>query len=312
MKSKDNLLLLQRMTKTKLISYSIIGLFLLALAASFVLPNTYFVERTIVINAAKEKILYQLVNLNEWEDWNPWHETDPKAKIIYEGPTGAVGSRMSWEGPEMGVGEIEIIDIKTNSEIYFRFAVTEPMKLVGQGKLVVSPSTDHYQVSWTMYGPLSSPFERLLGFLLEQRLGSDFNRGLKNLKGFVELEKNPFEQSPPDSLLKTEQLKAEQEKPAQQPVQAPAQKKIEQSQNSGPGETKTGTLEDVDKTEANDDEGSFAAPDKPKKNAEGYSDESETVTTPMESEVTEPVTIPAPESPSTEEKVIPSEQIDYE
>ena len=304
----------------KYFSYAIVAIFILALGVSFVLPSDYFVERSIQIKAPKSKIIYQTVNLNEWEDWNPWHETDPKAEITYEGPTGAVGSRMRWDGPEMGVGEIEIVEIKPDQEVSYRFVIQEPRRLIGQGRINVTSVGNEFLVRWTMFGPLDSPFERLVGILMEQKLGSDFNRGLKNLKGFVELEKNPFEQSPPGSLLKAEQPKLTEEETSSETTevteapQKPVKKTIpEQPESeaekdySGPQSSALQKLEETAPAAVTEQ-----APEAPSSSSDaGTESEEDTIATPMESESTDSVEGSSDKSAEDTAR-IPSGQIDYE
>jgi hypothetical protein len=308
----------------KYFSYAVLALFILALGVSFILPSDYFVERSIQIKAPKNKIIYQIVNLNEWEDWNPWHETDPKAKISYEGPTGAVGSRMRWEGPEMGIGEIEIVAIKPDQEVSYRFVIQEPRRLIGQGRINISSVGDEFLVRWTMFGPLDSPFERLVGILMEQKLGSDFNRGLRNLKGFVELEKNPFEQSPPGSLLKAEQPKlpddelnaedSEVTKTVEQPVKKITPEPTVEVEEKDYSDSQNSALQKLENLKQQQDSANEDKPTPTESNLEGglSSEPEETIATPMESESAESVEAPTKSTSEEESSRIPSGQIDYE
>jgi len=58
----------------------------IALAAIIVLlllfaatkPDTFRVERSVVINASPEKIIPQITDFHKWTDWSPYEKLDPQ------------------------------------------------------------------------------------------------------------------------------------------------------------------------------------------------------------------------------------------
>lgn len=59
------------------------GVVLLILVITFFLPSKVHVERTALIKSSPETA-YQLINnLEEWNQWSPWHRLDPNMKITY-------------------------------------------------------------------------------------------------------------------------------------------------------------------------------------------------------------------------------------
>ena len=72
-------------------------LFSTFLVAGFLLPSTYDVQRSIVINKAVPTIFEEVYYTVNRKKWSPWQATDPNMKIRYAGPEYGVGSQLEWE-----------------------------------------------------------------------------------------------------------------------------------------------------------------------------------------------------------------------
>ena len=69
----------------------VIGLFL---------PTEYTVTRSINIDSTQEKIHKYVGELNNWDKWSPWLESDPTIKVNVGEKTSGVGATQSWEGKD--------------------------------------------------------------------------------------------------------------------------------------------------------------------------------------------------------------------
>jgi effector-binding domain-containing protein len=159
----------------------------LLIVVGLLLPKTAHVERNLVINAAPATVFTVLNGFGQFDRWSPWAGIDPNAKTTYEGPAVGVGAKMSWSGnAEVGTGSQEIVESTPYSHIKVRlgfgdfpgsFLATYALREEGGGtKVIWSFDAD--------YG--SSLMGRYFGLLSDRMLGPDYEKGLAQLKAFVE------------------------------------------------------------------------------------------------------------------------------
>lgn len=153
------------------------------------LPRTVHIERSIDI-AAPPVLVYTLVDgFARFNEWSPWANIDPAGtEYTYSGPETGVGSRMTWtsDNPRVGAGSQEIVasdpyrrvDTRLDfgpegtAQTFFRL---DP--LVPGTRATWGFETDF---GWNLVG-------RYLGFFMfDAALGSDYERGLTNLKRLAE------------------------------------------------------------------------------------------------------------------------------
>ena len=70
----------------------IIGLVVIVVVfvgVGFVLPSTYSVERSVVIDAKPEVIFHQVNTLERWESWTPWSLEAARSSVRGGGSVGA-------------------------------------------------------------------------------------------------------------------------------------------------------------------------------------------------------------------------------
>src|SRR4051812_22680914 len=93
-------------------------------------PPGYDISREISINAPAEKIFPYLNNSKLAEQWGPWTEVDPQAKMIYSGSDEGVGSRTSWDSPgQLGTGSATIVESVANERVGIKLEYTKPMNM---------------------------------------------------------------------------------------------------------------------------------------------------------------------------------------
>jgi hypothetical protein len=170
---------------------SIAGILLIV---AFFVDGKFSISRSIEIERSKTDVLEYVLFLENQQDYSVWYTMDPAIKITQSGEDGTVGfiTRWSSNNDEVGKGEQEITQIIDgvgfDSELRFK----EPMELTAQATVrtkTISPTQS--AVTWTMSGETPYPFNLLSLFIdMDEELGPDLEKGLKNLKKILESENN--------------------------------------------------------------------------------------------------------------------------
>ncbi|MGD9897698.1 MAG: SRPBCC family protein [Calditrichaceae bacterium] len=166
----------------KLTLYVLAGIIALFLVVALFLPSDYRVERTISIEKPVSTVYNQVIDLRNWENWNPWTAMDPDANSVISGPGKGVGSKWAWEGKVLGTGYLNILEAEENKSIKSDLIFLEPQAMKSFDVWEFRPSGNGTQVVWANVGELDYPVGRYFGLFLDQMMGPDFEKGLKNLK----------------------------------------------------------------------------------------------------------------------------------
>ena len=165
-----------------------IGLAVVALIAALLLfaatrPDSFSVERRIVIHATPEKIQPLIADFHRWSEWSPWEKLDPAMKRTFGGPPAGVGSNYSWQGnKDVGSGRMEIKGAAPDS-VSIQLDFIEPFEGHNKTDFLLTPKDGGTEVRWVMFGP--SPFiSKLMGVFvsMDSMIGKDFEKGLAQLK----------------------------------------------------------------------------------------------------------------------------------
>jgi carbon monoxide dehydrogenase subunit G len=151
-------------------------------------PNELLVQRTATINAPPEKIFPLLNDFHAWGSWSPWEKLDPAMKRTYSGPASGQGAVYAWEGNrDVGSGRMELVESTPPSKVGIKLDFLKPFEAHNHTEFTLAPNGNATNVTWTMRGP--SPYmTKLMGifFNMDKMVGSDFERGLANLKAVAE------------------------------------------------------------------------------------------------------------------------------
>jgi len=170
--------LLFRVLLTLLILLAVIG---------FLLPSSAQVERTIVIDAPAAEIFPHLNALRAFHAWSPWSDIDPDTHYQFQGPEQGVGSRMTWQSgnSQVGQGSQEIIDSLPDQRVEMQLEFGD--KGNGTAIFLLEPEGASTRVRWqfsTVFG--WDLFGRYVGLMLDNMIGTAYDKGLKDLKSTVE------------------------------------------------------------------------------------------------------------------------------
>ncbi len=168
-----------------------IGLIVAVLIVPGLLPSSYQVERSILIDHPQKDVFDSLVNLDSWKDWSPWLSKEPSADHQFHGIPGVVGSYTSWKGKDIGEGKQTLIALEAPTYLETQLEFFEPKASKAIGYMKVTPKDKLTEVTWGMRGELSYPLERVVGLFIPSMVSADFEQGLINLKQYLESTAQP-------------------------------------------------------------------------------------------------------------------------
>jgi hypothetical protein len=157
------------------------------LAVSQLMPSTYHVERSVLIQARPDAIHPWIHDLKRWPEWSAWTTAkDPTLEYRYEGSEAGVGAVSKWEGKKMGQGEMTLTESDPQKGVKFNLSF-EQGKYRSIGFFAFEPEGDATKVTWGFDGDVSrNPLDRYFSLLMDKMVGPDFEEGLRNLKQKVE------------------------------------------------------------------------------------------------------------------------------
>ncbi|MDP2226248.1 MAG: SRPBCC family protein [Moraxellaceae bacterium] len=164
----------------------------LLLVVAALRPDTFRVERTVLIKAAPEQVAAQISDFHRWGAWSPWEKKDPAMQRTFSGAASGMGARYSWQGDQnVGSGSMEITSA-TAEKITIQLDFLAPFEAHNIAEFTLRPQAEGTEVSWAMTGPVPF-FARIihLFFDMDKMVGADFEAGLSNLKAFVEAPHSP-------------------------------------------------------------------------------------------------------------------------
>lgn len=150
-------------------------------------PDTFRVERKLLIKASPEKIQAEIDNFQRWKAWSPYEKKDAAMKRTYSGAAAGVGAIYSWQGDaNVGSGRMEVLS-STAQEIRIKLDFLKPFEAHNTAIFTLAPQTDGTEVTWAMEGPVPY-FAKIihLFFNMDKMVGGDFAAGLADLKIVVE------------------------------------------------------------------------------------------------------------------------------
>jgi hypothetical protein len=168
--------------------FVLVALFAVLCAIIAMRPGEFSVTRTATMAAAPAAVFEQVNDLKKWETWSPWAKIDPNAKMTYEGPSTGEGSKASWDGnSNVGAGTMTITESKPSELIRMRLDFVRPMEGTSDVEFTFKPEGDQTAVSWSMSGKNNFIAKAIgLVFDCEAMIGTEYEKGLANLKSIVE------------------------------------------------------------------------------------------------------------------------------
>ncbi len=150
-------------------------------------PDSFRVQRTVLINAPPDKVFPLINDIKAWNVWSPYEKKDPAMKRMYGAVTAGKGATYAWDGDKnVGQGRIEMIE-SGPQKIVIKLDFLKPFEAHNMGEFLLEPKGDSTSVTWATYGP--SPYiSKVVGTFIniDDMIGRDFEKGLADLKAAAE------------------------------------------------------------------------------------------------------------------------------
>jgi len=166
---------------------TVCSLMIILALAGFVLPQKQHVERSTDISATAEEIYPYLASPKLFGEWSPWSKIDPNMKVQYTGPAMGKGAGMAWQSEEQSVGSgtWQIVDAVENKSLSVEMDFNEQGTASSFFRL--DPKDSKTQVTWGFDTDAGmNPLMRWVGLLMDKMVGSEYEKGLAELKVLME------------------------------------------------------------------------------------------------------------------------------
>lgn len=172
----------------KVVGLIVAAVILFVLIAGIFVSKTYHLEKDITINAPREKVWGNVNSLHAAEKWSPWLESDPSAKITYEGTDGTVGAIYKWNGnKEMGSGTQTLTKVESPSRVESHLHFIEPFEGEADAYIQLTDQGNGTKAAWGFDTKYPYPMNVMLLFVnMDEMMGAHYNRGLEKLKSLSE------------------------------------------------------------------------------------------------------------------------------
>ncbi|WP_338052525.1 SRPBCC family protein [Rhodoferax lacus] len=175
------------MSMVTLVLWAVLALVGLVLVVAAGRPDTFRVERSLLLPASGEQVLAQLQDFRRWAAWSPWEHIDPTMQRSYSGLDSGVGAVYAWTATgKAGAGRMQIREVEAQ-RLLIQLDFSKPFVAHNMVEFTWSPQGTDTQLHWAMYGP--SPFvSKLMGlvFNMDKMIGRDFEKGLANLAAVLQ------------------------------------------------------------------------------------------------------------------------------
>ena len=169
-------------------------LIILLIIVAIILVIPLFFPATVEFSASKEiavspaQAFVNIATYTQRIKWDPWLPMDPDAQWTVEAKPGYVGSLYTWNGKKVGNGQEKVDSVVFGKYIAanLRFGKNTVGSLV---QWRFEPAGSGTSVTWSFTDKTKYPFERLMLNLYKRGLKTSFEKGLENLKTY--LESNP-------------------------------------------------------------------------------------------------------------------------
>jgi len=171
---------------------AIIGAVIVVVIAGILLyaatkPDSFRVQRTVLVNAPSDKVFPLINDLKAFATWSPYDKKDPAMKRTFGAVTAGKGATYAWEGnKDVGQGSMEIVESGPR-KVLIKLDIVKPFEANNMAEFLFEPKGDSTSVTWAVYGP--SPYiSKVIGTFMniDDMIGRDFEKGLADLKAAAE------------------------------------------------------------------------------------------------------------------------------
>jgi ribosome-associated toxin RatA of RatAB toxin-antitoxin module len=167
--------------------YILLAVILLLAILSFVLPDKYLVEKSVVVDTNVSAVFDNVADLGQYKNWNPWQKMEPTSEGKVSGTPKTVGHQYEWIGKKIGSGSLTLKELTENKTIHFDLEFLKPWKSKAADNWHFEEINENQcKVTWSNSGGLPAGMARLMGPMIKKQLNQQFEEGLTNLKNLSE------------------------------------------------------------------------------------------------------------------------------
>ncbi|MCK9684354.1 SRPBCC family protein [Scleromatobacter humisilvae] len=168
------------------VAAGLVAVVLLAVVAGFLLPDTYRVERSAVVNAPPERIYPLVAAPKRWPEWSMWNRRDPAMAMTFFGPESGAGAGWSWDSKTEGKGRMTFLTADPARGFTYQLYFPD-YDSTSTGDIRFEPQGDATKITWTNAGSVGrNPLMHYMARFMDRMVGPDFEAGLANLKTLAE------------------------------------------------------------------------------------------------------------------------------
>ena len=152
-------------------------------------PAGFSVVREADFNATPKMVFSQINDFHNWSAWSPWEKMDPDMKREFSGSASGVGAKYAWvDNKKVGQGNMEITNSVPSKYMQLDLNFIKPFQASNVTEFTLTPNGKGTHLKWEMRGHAPFVF-RVMGmfFSMDKIVGTDFERGLANLRGIVDV-----------------------------------------------------------------------------------------------------------------------------
>jgi hypothetical protein len=151
-------------------------------------PNTFRIERSIIIHVPADKIFPLINDLRAWESWEPEDRKDATMQKAFSGPASGPGATAEWDSKgQSGKGSLRITDSVPNRRVAVKVDFVRPFEAHNLNEFRLEPDAGGTKVTWSIQASNLYAM-KLVGvfFNIQREFGRHVESGLNNLKSVVE------------------------------------------------------------------------------------------------------------------------------
>ncbi|MCJ8152305.1 SRPBCC family protein [Chryseobacterium sp. SSA4.19] len=174
-------------TILKILGILILLIIVYAVIAMLAFGKNYHYEKSLVINAPREKVWQNIHSMKAFNRWNPWMKLDKSMKIVYTGNSGQVGDKYCWDSKndDAGAGCQEIKDLVLNEKQKTEMTFIRPFEGESTSEIILSSEGNSTKVTWTM-DTEQDAMMKIIRPMMDYQMGKSYQEGLNNLKILAE------------------------------------------------------------------------------------------------------------------------------
>src|SRR5687767_5735059 len=116
-------------------------------------PDTFKVERSLVMDAEPAEIFAQINDFHNWNAWSPYMQKDPEMTSTYSGEEEGVGAVYEWSGNmDVGSGRMEITESTPPTKVAVDLHFLSPFDGTAAGAFTMEERDDMTNVTWSIEG----------------------------------------------------------------------------------------------------------------------------------------------------------------